>query len=156
LEIENICKEVLGVDNTDSQVIRHRVDEIDRKFDYLIKENKELKKFIELKTKGISKINTAMNLFRKEIANIKGRPQIKPKSAIKNTTFNKSNKFKKEKEVEELLRLGKAIFNLDTMEFLKKVKVDPKEVLYMPKKVITNDMHYNVPKLHISVRNYIN
>jgi hypothetical protein len=39
------------------------------------------------------------------------------------------------------------------MEFLKKVKVDPKELLYLPKKIIMGEeKHFNVPKLHISVR----
>jgi hypothetical protein len=111
MELENLCKEFTGVSDskTDSQMIKRKVDDIDRKFDYLIKENRELKKLIEFKTKGISKINTAMNLFRKEISNIKGirGPVFKKKSCVKNTTFNKSNKFKKEKEIEELMRLGK-------------------------------------------------
>jgi predicted nuclease with TOPRIM domain len=124
LEIENIYKEAgiaeeakTSCDNINSNnanslkaenMLKHKFEDINKKFDFLIKENKELKKLIEFKTKGISKINTSMNLFRKEIANLKtAKPIFKKKTPIKNTTFNKSNKFKKEKDIDELLRLGK-------------------------------------------------
>jgi hypothetical protein len=118
LEIENICREVSDKESNKTEsnggLLIQKVEDIEKKFDFLIKENKELKNLIQTKTKNICKIHTSMNLFRKEIANLKTQKiTYKKKSVNKKSTFNKSNKFKKsnqlDKEMEDLLKLGNLI-----------------------------------------------
>lgn len=97
IELDNIIKDYNGEGNNlqlekENRLLKNRIEEIDKKFEILIKENKELKRLIKTKTVVIDRLNLEMLSFKKELNSIKSRKNIRNT----NTTFNKPDHFSKD------------------------------------------------------------
>jgi hypothetical protein len=70
---------------------------LDKKYDILIKENKNLKVLIETKTKNFKTINSKLDSFKRQISAMKNDDKNKT------ITFNQANK---KSDMDDLMRMG--------------------------------------------------
>ena len=73
---------------------------LDKKYDILINENKNLKVLIETKTKNFKTINSKLDSFKRQISAMKNVDKTKT------ITFNQSNK---KSDIDDLMRMGKYV-----------------------------------------------
>lgn len=174
-EVESIINNVGSNDDksVSNKALAQKVEVIDKKFEKLTLENKELKKMIQNKNSQFNKMNLAMDHFKKELASIKQHKfgvlkenihtsallhnNIKTLSKNKNL-FNKNNKVNN-KEV-EAHKLGIKYSYLDTMELMRRLSIDdPTTILHMPRKVVSKAKGesplISVPKLDMHVTFYL-
>ncbi len=74
-------------------MLKEKLDSIDKKFDIIIKENNTIKSMLTTKTKFLSKIQTDMEIMKKEINTLKYKKAKKSPIRVK-------------KKMSELLRMG--------------------------------------------------
>jgi hypothetical protein len=55
----------------ENKILKGRIEEIDKKFEVILRENKELKSMIKNKTEEFNRLHLEMNGFKKELKNIK-------------------------------------------------------------------------------------
>ncbi len=108
-EVDNIIREYYGNDTVPSEsfiekenkVLKHKLEEIDKKFETILKENKELKRLIKNKTIEIEKLNSEMLNFKKELRAIKVTKNFKTTKNT-STSINKTDSRQEEKDFHKL------------------------------------------------------
>jgi len=100
-EIEKIYNKCFCHENKqiqkENKILRDKIEMIDKKYDILINENKNLKMLIETKTKNFKTINSKLDSFKKQISAMKNGDKVKT------ITSNQNNK---KSDIDDLMRMG--------------------------------------------------